>query len=79
MKMKILVKPKIETCGKERYFPDCPLSRALCISKVVKGRRENPHILPQDVQAFIHEDIKVEYTGRRNEVLDKLGAVKIDE
>lgn len=77
--MKILVKPSSETLGKEFYFPDCPISRALVMCKFVKTIRENPRILPRDVQNFMKEGIDVEYRGRRSETLDQLGATKTDE
>ena len=79
IKMRIIVKPIIETCGRERYFPDCQLSRALCKSKIIAGRREKPNILPRDVEAFINENIAVEYSGRQSATLDNLGAEQVDE
>lgn len=79
MKMKLLVKSIRETLGKEHYFPDCPISRALVMCKFIKQIRENPQILPRDVQNFLSEGIEVEYRGRRSETLDQLGAKKVDE
>lgn len=73
--MKIVTKPGL----KEHYLPDCSISRALVMCKFVKTIRENPVILPRDVQNFLSEGISVTYSGRRSEVLDQLGAKKVDE
>lgn len=69
----------IETIGRERYMPDCPISRAFIACRFDKNRRPNPHILPKDVQNFVDQGIKIEYRGRRSKTLDKMGATKTDE
>lgn len=74
-----LISPGVEkTCGRNLYLPDCPISRALCMSKI-ETYRKKPHVLPKEVSAFAQEGFGIEYTGRRNDFLDKLGAEKTDE
>lgn len=73
-----LISPGVEkTCGRTLFLPDCPISRALCMSKV-DTTRQKPHILPKEVSSFAEQGFIVEYSGRRNDFLDKLGAVKTD-
>lgn len=77
LKLKLISPCVDKTCGRNLYLPDCPISRALCMSKI-ETYRKKPHILPKEVAAFVEEGFLVEYSGRKNDFLDKLGATKTD-
>lgn len=79
MKMRVLVKEKRETLGKEHYYAACPLSRALVSCKYMRNIREHPAILPRDIESYIAEGIQIEYIGRQCDVLDNMGATHVQD
>ena len=68
-----------ETRGHDWFTPDCPISRAVCECKGIGRKKTRPYISAIDAQIFVDQGIKIEYRGRRSEILDKLGATKTDE
>lgn len=79
MKVCLKVGTVRERFGNDRYTPNCPISRLMCLSKKLTPKKNVPPIHLKDVKNIIEEGIEVEYIGTRDPELDKLGAKKVDE
>ena len=79
MKVRLKVGTKVERFGKDRYTPDCPISRLMCLAKRLTPAKNISPIRMKDVKNILDEGFEIEYTGTRDEELDQIGAVKIDD
>lgn len=78
MKVKIKVGSTVERFGKDRYQPDCAITRLICLGKRLTPMGNVPPIRMKDLQNILKEGIEIEYSGVREPELDKIGAKKID-
>ena len=79
MKVRVKVGNAIERFGRDRYVPDCPITRLMCMAKELTPKKNIPPIRMKDIENLLHEGFEIEYSGERDPILDNLGAVKIDE
>lgn len=73
MKIKVKTKSKDETYGRDRFFPDCPTTKALV------GILRKACVNLKALEEFRKQGFDLEYSGSQNNTLDTCGAKRISE
>jgi hypothetical protein len=67
MKIEVDVMEREESFGNDRFFPQCPITRA--ITEAVRSKC----VKIKFIKTFVENGIELEYTGRKCEALDQIG------
>jgi hypothetical protein len=69
MRIEVEVRSKRDGFGTDRFEPKCPITRA--VAEAEKSGCINKKYL----KSFIENGLTLEYSGRRCELLDQMGAI----